>query len=105
MNLVFIETELFSKLLPKYMSDEEFSAFQQFLGKNPNFDDVIPGAHGLRKVRWKGKGKGKRGGLRIIHFNRLENGEIWLLNIFAKNEDENISKEQLNTLRNEIIDD
>lgn len=63
MRVVFIETANFSANLPKYMTDEEFSDFQQFLSKNPNFGDVIPGSYGLRKVRWAGKAKGKRGGL------------------------------------------
>lgn len=102
MNIVFIETESFSKELPRYMRDEEFSAFQQFLGKNPTVGNVIPRAGGLRKIRWLGKGKGKRGGLRIIYYYHLANGEIMLMTIYAKNEAEDLTAEQLKILRQEM---
>ena len=102
MNIVFIETENFSKELPRYMKDEEFSAFQQFLGKNPSVGNVIPRSGGLRKIRWLGKGKGKRGGLRIIYCYHLANGEIMLMAIYAKNEAEDLTVEQLKILRQEI---
>lgn len=84
------------------MKDEEFSAFQQFLGKNPTVGDVIPRSGGLRKIRWLGKGKGKRGGLRIIYYYHLANGEIMLMTIYAKNEAEDLTAEQLKILRREI---
>lgn len=84
------------------MKDEEFSAFQQFLGKNPTVGDVIPRSGGLRKIRWLGKGKGKRSGLRIIYYYHLANGEIMLMTIYAKNEAEDLTEEQLKILRREI---
>lgn len=102
MNIVFIETESFSKELPRYMRDEEFSAFQQFLGKNPDVGNIIPRSGGLRKIRWLGKSKGKRGGLRIIYYYHLASGEIMLMTIYAKNEVEDITVEQLRILRQEI---
>jgi hypothetical protein len=46
--------------------------------------DVIPHSGGCRKVRWARPGMGKRGGARVIYFNRLENGVIYLLVIYAK---------------------
>ena len=102
MNIVFIETESFSKKLPRYMRDEEFSAFQQFLGKNPTVGNVIYKSGGLRKVRWLGSGKGKRGGLRIIYYYHLLNGEIMLMTIYAKNEAKDLTAEQLKILRQEM---
>lgn len=87
------------------MTDEEFSDFQQFLSNNPNFGDVIPGTYGLRKVRWAGKNTGKRGGLRIIHFNLNEDGKIWLLDIYSKSNQNNVSNKQLKILREEVLID
>ena len=103
MNIVFIETESFTKNLPWYMGDEEFSAFQQFLGKNPTVGNIIPRTGGLRKIRWLGKGKGKRGGLRIIYYYHLANGEIMLMAIYAKNEAEDLTTDQLKFLRQELL--
>ena len=102
MNIVFIETEGFSKELPRYMRDEEFSAFQQFLGKNPAVGNIIPRLGGLRKIRWLGKSNGKRGGLRIIYYYYLASGEIMLMAIYAKNEAEDLTAQQLKILRQEI---
>lgn len=51
---------------------------------------MIPGSGGLRKIRWAGKGRGKRGGVRVIYYYKNSEGQIWLLTIYAKNEDENI---------------
>lgn len=62
----FIEAPLFTKLIYDYMDDIEYSALQTKLASKPETGDIIPGSGGVRKMRWSGKGKGKRGGLRII---------------------------------------
>ncbi|MDO8595701.1 MAG: transcriptional regulator, partial [Sulfuricaulis sp.] len=66
--------------------------------------DVIPGSGGCRKLRWSRKGMGKRGGVRVIYFNRLESGEIWLLLIYAKSVRENIPAHVLRKVKEEIED-
>lgn len=76
MYLVFVETASFTKNLSSYMDDEEYANFQAYLMANPEVGDVILRSNGLRKVRWAGKGKGKRGGIRVIYYNRLNNGKI-----------------------------
>lgn len=63
---------------------------------------VIPSSGGIRKLRWAGKGHGKRGGLRVIYYWRDSKGEIWLLTLYAKNEAENIPLHVLRELRKEI---
>ena len=68
----------------------------------PERGNVIPGGGGIRKLRWGGKGKGKRGGLRVIYYWKSTDGKIWLLEIYAKNEMENISLEKLIALKKEI---
>lgn len=59
-------------------------AFAVWIAANPLAGVVAPKFGGCRKVRWNRAGGGKRGGVRVIHFNRLESGEIWLLAIYAK---------------------
>jgi len=58
----------------------------------------------VRKVRWSRSGSGKRGGVRIIYFNQLTRGEIWLLLIYAKSAREDIPVHVLSAIREEIED-
>ena len=51
---------------------------------NPKAGDVVKDSGGCRKVRWSRQGMGNRGGVRVIHYNRLANGSIYLLQIYAK---------------------
>lgn len=57
----------------------------------------------LLKVRWSRKGKGKSGGLRVIYYNTLEDGTIWLLLIYAKNKNENIPAHLLKAIKEKIL--
>src|SRR3990167_1777350 len=98
----YIESPLFSKLVNSYLEDEEYAAFQWDLALHPEKGDVIPGSGGLRKVRWAGKGKGKRGGVRVIYYYKNREGQIWLLTIYAKNEDENIPVSVLKRIKEEL---
>lgn len=59
--MLFVETRIFTRLLPDYLSDEEYNDFQGHLAANPEAGDIMQRTRGLRKVRWKSKGKGKRG--------------------------------------------
>lgn len=79
------ETPTFSAQWPDYWSAEEFGDFCAWLAAHPEVGDVIPKSDGCRKVRWSVPGRGKRGGARVIYFNRLDDGHIWLLVMYAKN--------------------
>ena len=98
----YIESPLFSKLINSYLEDEEYAAFQWDLALHPEKGDLIPGSGGLRKVRWAGKGRGKRGGVRVIYYYKNREGQIWLLTIYAKNEDENIPVSILKRIKEEL---
>ena len=97
--MVFIEAPIFTKYIYNYLDDEDYSALQQTLALRPDAGKVIPGSGGLRKLRWAGSGRGKRGGLRIIYYWLSEDGQIWLLTVYAKNEAENIPNSVLKLLR------
>ena len=62
----FVETKTFTKLIHRYLTDDEFNNLQVTLACNPEIGDIIRNTGGLRKVRWKIKGKGKRGGTKFI---------------------------------------
>src|ERR1041384_7260001 len=85
-----IETPTFSKLCLDYWSEEERQAFAAWIAANPDAGDVIPGSGGSPKIRWARSGSGKRGGVRVIYLNRLRNGHIYLLLIYAKSAKDNI---------------
>ncbi len=90
-----IETPTFSRLCADYWTEEERGAFAAWIAANPEAGDVIPGAGGCRKVRWSRAGMGKRGGVRVIHYNQLADGRIYLLLIYAKGVQDNIAPQVL----------
>jgi mRNA-degrading endonuclease RelE of RelBE toxin-antitoxin system len=98
----YIESPLFSKLIGSYLEDEEYAAFQWELALHPERGDLIPGSGGLRKIRWAAKGKGKRGGTRIIYYYKNKEGKIWLLTIYAKNEADTIPISILKKIKEEL---
>ncbi len=100
--LTIAETDDFSAIWPKYWTVEEFGEFCAWLAVNPETGDVIRGSGGCRKVRWARSGRGKSGGVRAIYFNRLSEGRIWLLTMYAKNVREDIPANVLKKLREKI---
>ena len=100
-----IETPTFALDADDLWSVEERGAFCAWISANPDAGDVIPGSGGCRKIRWSRAGMGKRGGVRVIYFTRLANGEIWLLVIYAKNVQDNIPAHILKAIREEIEHD
>jgi hypothetical protein len=99
-----VETETFKADADAIWEEEERGAFCSWLAENPTAGDVVPGSGGCRKVRWSRLGMGKRGGARIIYFNRLANGEIWLLAIYAKAVRGSIPAHILKVVKEEIED-
>ena len=97
-----VETELFKRDAADIWSDEERIEFCVWLAANPEAGDVIPGSGGCRKVRWARPGMGKRGGTRVIYFNRLDEGVIWLLVIYAKAVRGNIPASILKQIRDAL---
>ncbi len=97
--LTIIETETFQRYAAEVWSDCDSEAFITWLADHPLAGDVIPGTGGLRKVRWRRFGFGKRGGVRVIYYNLLEDGCIWLLIVYAKAKFDNLPAAFLNQLR------
>jgi mRNA-degrading endonuclease RelE of RelBE toxin-antitoxin system len=89
-----IETELFLRQAEDVWSPEERSAFVDFIARNPTAGDVVPDTGGVRKVRWGRQGSGKRGGVRVIHFFHDVAAPVYLLMIYAKARQEDLSPRQ-----------
>ncbi len=101
----FIETRLFTRLVQQYLSEDDYRRLQLELIKNPEAGPVIRGSGGVRKLRWKAAGRGKRGGYRIVYFVRRPKGVIWLLTIYPKSVADSIPAHLLKRIREEIGDD
>lgn len=100
--LTIAETKIFSRYVSDYWTEEERGEFAVWIAEHFDAGDVVRGSGGCRKVRWARKGSGKSGGVRIIYYNMLEDGTIWLLLIYAKNEHENIPAHILKTVKEAI---
>ncbi|MBL6986840.1 MAG: DNA-binding protein [Methylobacter sp.] len=85
-----IETPTFQKQAESIWTENERLAFISWISQNPLVGDVIPGADGARKVRWSVAGKGKRGGVRVIYFNLVEQDVIVLITLYQKSNQANI---------------
>jgi hypothetical protein len=103
--MLFIETSNFTKLLPKYLTDEEYRALQVHLLSVPEAGDLIRGSGGVRKVRWAPTGTGKSGGVRVIYYLKKTKHQIWLLTLYQKSEQDSIPshllKKIVEALKNE----
>ncbi|MGW8321678.1 MAG: hypothetical protein ACWGSD_09020 [Thermodesulfobacteriota bacterium] len=97
--MVFIETPVFSRTIRCVMTGEEYRQLQSALVVRPDIGEVIPGSGGLRKLRWKITGRGKRGGARVIYYWAVGPNEIYMLLAYVKAEQEALTREQLELLR------
>lgn len=100
----FIETPFFTKVLSRYLSDDEYGKLQAHRCAHPETGALVPGTGGVRKMRWGLAGRGKRGGLRVIYYLRISRTEIWMLTLYGKNVREDIPAHVLKQMK-EAIDD
>lgn len=84
------------------IDEDERGEFVAWRVTHSEAGDVVAGSGGCRKVRWSRPGTGKRGGVRVIHYNRLADGVIYLLLIYAKNVHDDIDAKTLNKVRRTI---
>ena len=101
----FIESPAFDRLRELYLDDDEYAELQQFMMLSPEAGDLVRGSGGVRKLRWKRKGSGKRGGLRVIYFVRYRPNEFWMLTLYAKARRENAPAHILKQLKEEFQDE
>jgi mRNA-degrading endonuclease RelE of RelBE toxin-antitoxin system len=92
--ITVIEFPPFLSQVGKSIEPEERDDVVDFLARSPEAGDPIPGTGGIRKLRWAGKGKGKRGGLRIIYYFYNETAPVFLLTVYGKGEQEDLTNEQ-----------
>lgn len=101
MKAVFVELPAFSRHRPDYLDDEGFRGLQEAMMMNPGAGDVIEGTGGLRKLRHGDprRGKGKRGGLRVIYYWWDGGRQFWLFTLYDKDELADLSSEERKALK------
>lgn len=81
------------------ISDDERASMVSYLGLNPDAGEIMPGTGGARKLRFAGRGKGKSGGYRIVTFYADADMPVFLLDVYSKDSQANLSKADRNELR------
>lgn len=94
-----VETPEFLAATRKLMPEEERSLLVDYLAHNPQEGDLIPGAGGVRKLRWGLEGRGKRGGARVIYFYHSPNLPLFALTAYAKNQRDDLTQDQRDGFR------
>jgi hypothetical protein len=94
----FIETPIFTEAIVALLDDADYRLLQLTLIQRPTLGALIKRSGGLRKMRWAIPGRGKSGGLRIIYYWDVESESFYMLYVYAKNEQEDLTTKQLRTL-------
>jgi hypothetical protein len=100
----FIEAFAFTRYLLEYSSEEGYRQLQARLAANPDIGDLMPGTGGFRKMRWADarRGKGRRGGLRVIYYHFASDHQIWLMTLYDKNEASDLTANEKKALKSSI---
>jgi hypothetical protein len=97
--LTVVETQLFVRQASAVWNDAEREAFIDFVAAYPEAGDVIPATGGVRKVRWGRSGGGKRGGARVVYLYHDAERPLYLLMVYAKARQEDLSPDEKRTVR------
>src|SRR5712691_3518696 len=97
----FVEAPAFTRHVSDYLGDDEYQELQSQLAANPESGDLMPGTGGFRKLRWTNprRGKGKRGGLRIIYYYFSSDQVIWLMTLYGKDEPSDLTSNEKKSLK------
>lgn len=101
MKAIFVELPAFARYRADYLDDEGFRILQADMMKNPDAGDVIEGTGGLRKLRHGDprRGKGKRGGIRVIYYWWDGGMQFWLFTLYGKDEMDDLSSDEKKALK------
>jgi hypothetical protein len=101
---IFVELPAFARHRVAYLNDDDFRLLQNLLMNNPEAGDLIPDTGGLRKLRFRDtrRGKGKRGGLRVIYYWWHTGYQFWLFTLYDKDEMADLTPKQRLVLKSMV---
>ena len=97
--MLFIETPIFTQAVTEHLAPEEYRRLQLALLLRPGQGPILQGGGGVRKVRWATGARGKSGGVRVIYYWERGSDTIYMLYIYPKSIADDLSPQQLSTLR------
>jgi len=97
--ITVVETPEFLSATRKLMDDAERASLADYLAWHPTAGDLIPGTGGVRKLRWKLEGRGKRGGARVIYFYHDAGMPLFVLTAYAKNQRADLTQQDRNDFK------
>jgi hypothetical protein len=104
-----IETEAYQRsAIASGVSEHERLDISNYVSANPSAGEIMKGTGGARKIRFAGRGKGKRGGYRVITYYAADDVPVFLLDLFAKGDAVNLTKAERNELKGvlaSLVDD
>ena len=89
---------MFTAALRRHLPDEEYRSLQLTLALRPDQGKLIPRSGGLRKLRWRATGRGKCGGPRVIYYRAVNEYTCYMLYLYAKNEQGDLTPGQVSVL-------
>jgi hypothetical protein len=92
-------TRTFAKRAVKLLGEAGVAALGAYLAARPESGAIVPGSGGVRKLRWRLPGRGRRGGARVLHLYLKHRETTWLLDLYAKNEKSDLSAAYLKAIR------
>ncbi len=96
--ITIVELAEYVRRSRKLLSEDESRNLINHLAAHPKAGVIMRGTGGIRKIRWKRAGTGKRGGVRVIYYFHNERVPLFLLTVFGKNEKVNLSHTERNEL-------
>jgi len=96
--LTIAELPEFIRIADKLLTEPERQDIIRYLALRPKAGDLMEGTGGVRKLRWGRGGQGKSGGVRVIYYFHDEAMPLYLLTLFAKGDQANLSKAERNEL-------
>lgn len=94
----FIRFATYERTASDLLTESDILELELILTEQPDAGELIPGGRGLRKLRRPAKGRGKRGGARVIYYHVTAHHQILLISVYAKNEQEDLNHRQLQLL-------
>jgi mRNA-degrading endonuclease RelE of RelBE toxin-antitoxin system len=96
------ETTVFTRQVEDLIDAESYRLLQLELADRADRGSVIAGSGGLRKIRWQGSSRGKRGGIRVIYYWARDRQLILMLLAYAKTGEDDLTADQLKALRRAV---
>ena len=103
--MLIVETSVFSRQVQDLLEPESYRLLQVELIRNPEAGAIIRGTGGLRKIRWAGSGRGKRGGTRVIYYWARSRSTLLMLLAYPKNVQDDLTSAQRKALKALVVEE